>query len=50
MERYEYVTKGEIPEMAREVLDFLRSKELPIWQVKEVLKEAMRLADWEKLK
>lgn len=45
-----YVPRMEMEPIAREVLEFLRPKELPIWQIKEVLNEAKRLADWEVLK
>lgn len=50
MEKLEYVPKSELGPIAREVLDFLRPKELPIWQIKEILAEASRLVEWEKLK
>ena len=50
MDRLTYVPKSELGPIAREVLDFLRPKELPIWQIKEILAEASRLADWEILK
>jgi len=50
MTKLEYEPKNEIIKIAREVIDFLRPKELPVWQVKEVLSSAAKLADWEKLK
>lgn len=46
----EYEPKDVLDSTAQEVLDFLRPKELPIWQVKEVLMRASRLAEYEKLK
>lgn len=49
-ERLTYAPKSEMEPIAREVLEFLRPKELPIWQIKEVLNEAKRLADWGILK
>lgn len=49
-ERLVYAPKTEMTPIAREVIEFLRPKELPIWQIKEVLNEAKRLADWEILK
>lgn len=45
-----YAPKSELTPIAQEVLDLLRPKTLPIWQVKEILSEARRLADWEILK
>ncbi len=42
--------KGDFEKIAFEVLDFFRSKELPIWQVKEILVVAARLSEWQKLK
>lgn len=42
--------KGDFEKIALEVLDFLRPKELPIWQVKEILVVAARLSEWQKLK
>lgn len=50
MDRLEYAPRSELEPIAQEVLDFLRPKELPIWQIKEILAEASRLAEWEKLK
>lgn len=50
MEKLEYTPKEELSKAAQEVIDFLRPKELPVWQVKEVLREAIKLAEWEKLK
>ncbi len=46
----DFLTKDELKVIAKEVLDSLRSKKLPIWQVKEVCRFAMELADWELLK
>lgn len=43
--KFEFETKGALDDIAIEVLDFLRPKDLPIWQVKEVLARAARLAD-----
>ena len=42
--------KEDFEKIALEVLDFLRPKELPIWQVKEILVVAARLSEWQKLK
>lgn len=50
MERMEYAPKGELEDIARELLDFLRPKELPVWQVKEVLDCAKQYVDYTKLK
>lgn len=50
MEKLEYTPKEELSKAAQGVIDFLRPKELPVWQVKEVLREAIKLAEWEKLK
>ena len=48
--RLTYAPKSEMVPIAQEVLDLLRPKMLPIWQIKEILAEARRLADWEILK
>lgn len=45
-----YIPKTEEDIIAKEVIEFLRSKELPVWQVKTVLAKASDLAEWEKLK
>ena len=45
-----YKPKTEEEKIAQEVIEFLRLKKLPIWQVKEVLAKASNLAEWEKLK
>lgn len=45
-----YAPKSELTPIAQEVLDLLRSKELPVWQVREILSEARKLADWAILK
>ena len=50
MDRLTYAPKSEMEVIAQEVLEFLRPKELPIWQIKDILNEAKRLADWEILK
>ena len=50
MAKLEYEPKSELEDLAVEVLEFLRPKELPIWQVKEGLSTAMRLAEWQTLK
>ena len=50
MEKMEYVPKSDLCNEARAVLNFLRPKELPIWQIKEILAEAARLSEWEPLK
>ena len=44
------LTKQEAEKIAFEVLDFLKPRELPIWQVKEILATAIRLSEWEILK
>lgn len=46
----ECATKEELREMAQELLEFLRPKKLAIWQVKEVLRRAENMVDWEPLK
>ena len=38
--------KAELKSIAKEVMELLRPKRLPVWQVKEVLRYAMNLADW----
>lgn len=45
-----YVPKTEEEKVAQEVIEFLRPKNLPVWQVKEILAKASNLAEWEKLK
>lgn len=45
-----YMPKTGEEKIAKEVIEFLRPKELPIWQVKMVLAKASNLAEWEKLK
>lgn len=42
----EYRSKEELESMAKSVLNELKPKRLPVWQVKEVLRQAIRLADW----
>lgn len=49
-EQLTYVPKTEEEKIAREVIEFLRPKELPLWQVKEILAKASNMAEWEKLK
>lgn len=49
-EQLKYVPKTEEEKIAREVIEFLRPKELPLWQVKEILAKASNMAEWEKLK
>lgn len=49
-EQLTYVPKTEEEKIAKEVIEFLRPKELPIWQIKEVLDKARNLAEWTKLK
>lgn len=44
---YTYQSKGKISDIAEEVLDLLGPMGLPVWQVKEVLKKAMELTDWQ---
>ena len=46
----EIKVKEELESIAAEVLDALRPKHLQIWQVKETLRFAIRLADREQLK
>lgn len=48
--KLEYVANDEIDDIAQDIIDFLRPKELPIWQVKEALSAAAKLAEWEVLK
>lgn len=48
--KLEYEPKGELDRAAKEVLDFLQPKELPIWQVKEILALASRFAEYTKMK
>lgn len=50
MEQLTYAHKEEMDKIAQEVLEFLRPRHLPIWQVKDVMKRAIRLAEWEKMK
>lgn len=45
-----YEPKEENAALAQEVLDLLRQKELPIWQAKEILNEAIRLTEWQTMK
>lgn len=45
-----YKSRATLNLLAHQVLDQLRSQELPIWQVKEIFKEAIQLLDWESLK
>lgn len=49
-EQLTYVPKTEEEKIAIEVIDFLRPKELPLWQVKEILAKASNMAELEKLK
>lgn len=46
MSEREYRSKEELESMAKSVLNELKPKRLPVWQVKEVLRQAIRLADW----
>lgn len=48
--RPECATREELREIGQELLEFLRQKKLPIWQVKEILRRAGTLVDWEPLK
>lgn len=50
MEKLKYTPKSELDKVAAEVIDFLRPKELPVWQVKDVLSRAKELAEWQTLK
>lgn len=45
-----YEPKEELQKIAMEVLEFLRPRHLPIWQVKEVMTYAKEFAEWEKMK
>lgn len=49
-EQLTYLPKTEEEKIAKELIEFLRPKELPLWQVKEVLAQARNMAEWEKLK
>lgn len=46
----EYASKEELKEIARELLEIMRPKKLPIWQVKETFQFAIEMADWEPMK
>lgn len=48
--RPECATREELREIVQELLEFLRPKKMPIWQVKEVLRRAGTMVDWEPLK
>lgn len=50
VEERKYVPKDKIKEIATEVLEALKKYELPMWQVKEVLKTAGEQTEWETLK
>lgn len=50
MEKLEYSPKGELLKVAEEVICLLTQKQLPVWQVKEVLSEAAKLAEWQVLR
>ena len=50
MEQLTYAPKEEMDKIAMEVLEFLRPRHLTVWQVKDVMKRAIRLAEWEKMK
>ena len=45
-EKVKYLEKAELKSIAEEVMELLRPKRLPVWQIKEVLRYAMNLADW----
>ena len=48
--KLEYIPRDDVDDIAQNIIDFLRPKELPIWQVKEALSAAAKLAEWEALK
>lgn len=45
-----YAPKEELDEIAKEVIEFLRPKKLPIWKINKVLTIAKDLIEWEKMK
>lgn len=49
-EQLTYIPKTEEEKIAKEVIEFLRHKKLPVWQVKTILSRASSLVEWEKLK
>lgn len=46
MEMAKIIEKEDLKPIALEVLDLLRPRQLAVWQVKEVLAQASRLAEW----
>lgn len=50
MEEKYYAEKAKIKEIAADVIEVLRTYQLPMWQVKEVLKTAAEQTEWETLK
>ena len=47
--KLEYEAKGELEKVALEILEFLKPRDLPIWQVKETLDIAKRFSEYQKL-
>lgn len=45
-----HASKDELKEIARELLNTLRPRKLQIWQVKEIFRFSIELADQEQLK
>ena len=45
-----YKGDAELDAIADDIVILLRTKDLPIWQAKEVLKKASSLIDWEIMK
>ena len=50
MGKLEYEPNSVLDGLAIEVLELLRPKGLPIWQIKEVLNKASERIEWETLK
>lgn len=46
MNKREHKSKEELEAIAEDVLSELKPRRLPVWQVKEVLRFALRLAEW----
>jgi len=50
VEETKMLSKEELKPIALEVLNMLKPKQLPVWQVKEVLSYASRMAEWTPMK
>ncbi len=46
MNKREHKSKEELEAIAKDVLSELKPRRLPVWQVKEVLRFALELAEW----